>query len=107
MQLKDLYKNFGTSTPEEQAEFISQYRLRRAGDLEATPTAQKRKSATGTTAKSKLTLSEEEKLLMKMLGLKQKDILAARSKKSEEEDAEENGAELLQESTFEGGEEDE
>ena len=107
MQLKDLYKNFGTSTPEEQAEFISQYRLKRASELESISTVQKRKPTTRTSAKAKLTLSEEEKLLMKMLGLKQKDILAARSKKSEEEDAEENGAELLQESTFEGGEENE
>ena len=106
MQLKDLYKNFGTSTPEEQAEYISQYRLRRAGDLEAMPTVQKRRSTTGVSTKAKLTLSEEEKLLMKMLGLKQKDILAVRAKLADESDIEENGVELLQDSTFEGGEEE-
>ena len=108
MQLGQLYKNFGTSSPEEQAEFMSVYRLKRASDLSSSPTVQKKRSITGNGASSlKLALSEEEKLLMKMLGLKQKDILAARSKKSEEEDVEENGAELLQESTFEGGEENE
>lgn len=106
MQLKDLYKNFGTSTPDEQAEFVAQYRLRRASDLESTPTVQRKKSTTKTTGGLKITLSEEEKLLMKMLGLKQKDILAARMTNIQDEELKNNGAELLKDSTFDEGDEE-
>ena len=51
MLLSQLYKNFGKSSPEEQAEFISQYRLRRATDLETTPAVRERKPTTGTVVK--------------------------------------------------------
>ena len=104
MLLSQLYKNFGKSSPEEQAEFISQYRLRRAQDLETTPTARERKSTTATTLR-KLVLSEEEKLLMKLLGLKQKDVMAMREIKASIDEAEANDVALLNDTTFEEGDE--
>ena len=104
MQLSQLYKNFGTASPEEQAEFISAYRLRRANDLATTPANKGRKLTTGMVLK-KLVLSEEEKLLMKLLGLKQKDVLAMRELKASIDEAEINDAVLLSDSTFEEGDE--
>jgi hypothetical protein len=104
MLLSQLYKNFGKSSPEEQAEFISQYRLRRATDLETTPAVRERKPTTGTVVK-KLVLSEEEKLLMKLLGLKQKDVMAMRELKASIDEAGVNDTALLNDSTFEEGDE--
>lgn len=104
MQLGQLYKNFGTSSPEEQAEYVAAYRLRRAADLATTPANKKRKLTAGTVLK-KLVLSEEEKLLMKLLGLKQKDILAMRELKTSIDEADMNDATLLNDSTFEEGDE--
>ena len=104
MQLGQLYKNFGTSSPEEQAEYVAAYRLRRAADLATTPANKKRKLTAGTVLK-KLVLSEEEKLLMKLLGLKQKDILAMRELKTSIDEADMNDATLLNDSTFGEGDE--
>jgi hypothetical protein len=106
MQLGQLYKNFGTSSPEEQAEFMSVYRLKRASDLSSSPTVQKKRSTTSNGASAqKITLSEEEKLLMKMLGLKQKDILAARQTSIVEVESAESEVDLLKDSTFGEGDE--
>ena len=104
MLLSQLYKNFGTSSPEEQAEYVAAYRLRRAADLATTPANKERKLTAGTVLK-KLVLSEEEKLLMKLLGLKQKDILAMRELKTSIDEADMNDATLLNDSTFEEGDE--
>ena len=104
MLLSQLYKNFGTSSPEEQAEYVAAYRLRRAADLATTPANKKRKLTAGTVLK-KLVLSEEEKLLVKLLGLKQKDILAMRELKTSIDEADMNDATLLNDSTFEEGDE--
>lgn len=106
MQLGQLYKNFGTSSPEEQAEFMSAYRLKRASDLSSSPTEKKKRSTINTGASAqKLALSEEEKLLMKMLGLKQKDILAARQTSIVEVESAESEVDLLKDSTFDEGDE--
>ncbi len=104
MQLKDLYKNFGESTPEEQAAFIAAYRLRRASDLAVSPTVQKRQPTTKPKATPKLALSEEEKALMKMLGLKQKVILAARQLRIDDAGNNDDST-LLNDNTFEEGDE--
>jgi hypothetical protein len=48
MQLGQLYKNFGTSSPEEQAEFMSAYRLKRASDLDGSPGPRKKRTTKGT-----------------------------------------------------------
>jgi hypothetical protein len=103
MRLENLYLNFGTGSSEEQAKYISEYRLRRAQDLERVPTSKKKSVST----KSKLELTEEEKVIMKMLGLKQKDILALRSMtvEAEEETVEETG-ELFKDETFDEEEEE-
>lgn len=109
MQLGQLYKNFGTSSPEEQAEFMSAYRLKRASDLDGSPGPQKKRATKGTTKgtnpASKITLSEEEKLLVKMLGIKQKDILAMRQTSIAEIESLESEADLLKDSTFAEGDE--
>ncbi len=99
MQLKDLYKNFGTSTPGEQAEFIAQYRLRRSQDLEKVVSSSTRKSSS-VTSLPKIELSSEEKLLMKKLGLKMRDITALRSSVVTENDDEKDEATLLVDNTF-------
>jgi len=97
MRLENLYLNFGTSSPEAQAEYISAYRLRRAQDLEKIPTPKKK----GGSVKTRLELTDEEKTIMKLLGLKQKDIFALRatSLEAEEDDAEETG-ELFKEDSL-------
>lgn len=105
MQLGQLYKNFGTSSPEEQAEFMSAYRLKRASDLDGSPGPQKKRATKGTSPASKITLSEEEKLLVKMLGLKQKDILAMRQTSIAEVESLESEADLLKDPTFDEGDE--
>ena len=104
MLLSQLYKNFGKSSPEEQAEYVAAYRLRRAADLATTPANKERKLTAGTVLK-KLILSEEEKLLMKLLGLKQKDVLAMRELKTSIDEADLNDTALLNDSTFEEGDE--
>lgn len=100
MRLENLYPNFGTASPEDQAAYISVYRLRRAEDLAKLSTYKKRQSSIS----SKPELTEEEKVVMRMLGLKQKDILALRASLEVEEESD-NGIELFADSTFEGEEE--
>lgn len=78
MRLENLYSNFGLASPEDQAAYISAYRLRRAEDLEKSFARSKKKS-TASRSKIDLSLTDEEKRLAKMLGLKQKDMLALRA----------------------------
>lgn len=103
MRLEQLYFNFGDALPEEQLAFISSYRLRRAQDLEKSVPSKKK---TTTSTKIKLELTPEEKMIMKMLGLKQKDVIALREAKITEEEDDELSGELFKDSTFdEEGEE--
>jgi hypothetical protein len=74
MRLEQLYTNFGESSPEQQAAYMASYRLRRAQDLEKVP-----KAKTKAGVKTSLALTEEEKTIMKILGIKQKDIIAMRA----------------------------
>jgi len=104
MQLHQLYENFGLALPERQQAMIAAYRLRRAEDMAKPSTYKKKKPST---AKPKLELTEQEKLVMQLLGLKQKDILALRAATSvEEDDIADDATELFKDSTYEG-EEDE
>jgi len=96
MRLENLYPNFGTASPEDQAAFISGYRLRRAEDMSRPSTYPKKKSSV---KKSKIDLSESEKALAKKLGLSQKDMLLLRTSVKIEE--EENDTALLNDNTFE------
>ncbi len=81
MQLQDLYKNFNDANEEEQLAILVEYRRRRAVDLE---TELPKKKPTSTS--SKILLTEEEKAIMKALGLKQKDIIALRALNAPSED---------------------
>lgn len=101
MRLEDLYTNFGKSSPEEQAKFVAAYRLKRAIDLE-TPVKSKQKT---TVAKQSIELSEAELTLMKMLGLKKKDMLALRTEASTDNGEESGtGEDLFKDDTFDEGE---
>ena len=104
MQLQQLYENFALASPERQQEMIASYRLRRAEDMAKPSTYKKKKPST---AKPKLELTEQEKLVAQLLGLKPKDILALRAATSvEEEEVADDSAELFKDSTYEGGEEE-
>jgi hypothetical protein len=76
MKLEELYPNYNEMTQEERFAFVAGYRFKRASDLSHTeePSAKKQ---------GLLVLSEEEKVLMKLLGIKQKDIKALRALKDE------------------------
>ena len=102
MRLEQLYKNFGSSSVEDQTAYIVEYRLKRAKDLETIP-----KSKPSTTSKKiSYELTDEEKALMKLLGIKKRDLEALRSATSNG-DAEETGTseDLFKDDTF-GGDED-
>jgi hypothetical protein len=77
MRLENLYPNFGKSSPEAQARYVADYRLKRAEDMAKTPTWPKQKKTTTSTKAPPLT--EEEKIVMKLLGLTKKEIIALRS----------------------------
>lgn len=83
MRLENLYENFGSASPERQAQYMSEYRLRRSEDMSKTPTWPKPKKISKG-KKPKVILTGEEKVLMKLLGLKQKDVVALRSLTEEE-----------------------
>lgn len=106
MRLENLYENFGLVSYEKQLDFISLYRLKRAEDLRGPSTYPKRKSTKSTVKRSKidLSLTDEEKALIKMLGIKQKDILALRAITSTDQNDidtdTDSGTELLQDSIF-------
>jgi hypothetical protein len=93
MRLENLFKNFSTSSTAEQLEFLVSYRLRRAEDMEKPSTFRKKKAPS--TASAKPTLTEEEKLLMKLLGLKPKDLIALRGAANQDSDEEDDHAEEL------------
>jgi hypothetical protein len=76
MKLENLHADFGVAQPEEQALMLSAYRLRRAEDMQK-PGRVWRKPVE--TASKPPAFTTEEKAVMKMLGLKQKDMLALRS----------------------------
>jgi len=97
MRLENLYPNFGTASLEDQAAYISAYRLRRAEDM-AKPSTYPKKQSAG--KGSKIDLSDEEKKLMKMLGLKQKDMLLLRASITTEVE-EDDDTVLLKDNTFE------
>ncbi len=98
MRLENLYLNFGTSSPEEQAAYISSYRLRRAEDM-AKPSSMKKKP--GKAVSTKVTLSDEEKAVMKLLGLKMKDVIALREAVIDTGEVEEETGNLFEDTTFE------
>ena len=77
MRLENLYPNFGKSSLEEQANYIATYRLRRAEDMGKQPTWPKPKKVSKSKAKA-LPLTEAEKSIMSLMGLKKKDVLAMR-----------------------------
>ena len=100
MRLEDLYPNFGNMNIEEQAVYVTQYRHKRAEDLQVFAPARVSKKP----KQNKLELTTEEKLLMKALGLKQKDMLALKSSVGEEvKESEDN---IFVDDTYEEEEDD-
>jgi hypothetical protein len=80
MKLEELYPNYNELNQEERIAFVASYRFKRASDLSHTdePSAKKQ---------GLLVLTEEEKALMKLLGIKQKDIKALRALQGNEPEA--------------------
>jgi len=77
MRLENLYPNFGKASPAEQASYVATYRLRRAEDMGKTPTWPKPKKVSTAKARA-LPLTEAEKSIMQLMGLKKKDVIAMR-----------------------------
>lgn len=102
MRLEDLFTNFGRSSIEDQTKFIAEYRLRRAKDLDSIQSGVKPKTNSSKTT-SKVELSAEEKALMKMLGIKQKDVAALRalSQIAEPESDIDSTGEIFKDDSFE------
>ena len=99
MRLENLYENFGQLSPEKQQGYIAFYRLRRAADMDKPAFKKKRKS--GTAAPKKNELTEQEKLLMQLLGLKKNEVLALRSITEDSEvEANMDDEKLLQDPTY-------
>lgn len=103
MRLENLFQNFGRSSPEDQLKYIVEYRLRRATDLEVIPKA---KPIT-TTKKLTLDLTDEEKALMKLLGIKKKDIVDLRAANNGDAEESGSGEELFKDDTYEEGDSNE
>ena len=99
MRLENLYPNFGKACVEEQAAFISAYRLRRAEDMAKPSTYAKRASVNK--SKIDLSLTPEELALMNMLGLKKKDMMLLRASTEIIEEST-NDVDLFTDNTFEG-----
>lgn len=76
MRLENLYPNFVTAPSELQLQILSTYRQKRAEDM-AKPNTFRVKA---TTAKANALTSEEE-IIMKLLGLKKKEVLVMRQMK--------------------------
>ena len=81
MLLRDLYQHFYALDEDEQRIFIARYRARRGAEFEADRAEYEAKSQRKGTTKRQpaIALSEEEKILMKKLGLTQKQLRALRA----------------------------
>ena len=78
MQLKDLYQNFAGGDDNYQRHMVQQYRTRRADEFEADRIAYESRPKRGKRAPA-MQLTEEEKLLMKKLGLKPAQLRALKA----------------------------
>ena len=78
MRLENLYENFGLASPSMQAQYIINYRLRRAEDMEK-PSNWPKEKKTSSPKQAASPITDEEAALMKLLGLKKKDVLALRA----------------------------
>lgn len=97
MRLENLYSNFGLMSVDEQQKFISDYRFKRQMELDSTKQATKVKSSV---KGSKIELSDDEKTLMKLLGIKAKDIEVLRNAANIEEHSQNDEA-IFADDTFE------
>ena len=76
MRLENLYHNFVTSPPEIQLQILSAYRQKRAEDMAKPNTFRVKAVKAAANA-----LTEEEQIVMKLLGLKKKEVIAMRQLK--------------------------
>jgi hypothetical protein len=103
MILEYLYPNFGLASSEDQLAYVTSYRFRRSQDLAKTPPS-RRRSSSASRSKIDLSLTEEEKRVMKLLGLKKKDIITLRDFMTEPEESSDD-VKLLLDPTYEEEEE--
>ncbi len=80
MKLYELYPKFESLSDEDRCKFVAQYRKQRSLDLTKTSKDKSKKEKESITA-----FSNEEKLMMKLLGLKAKDLRALKAMKLEQE----------------------
>ncbi len=81
MRLENLYKNFGESSPEAQALYVTEYRLRRAEDMMKVPSWPKPSKKKGKKRVKAAPLTPEEKAIQSLLGLTKKQVISMRSLK--------------------------
>lgn len=84
MKLEELYQDFELLSPEERMAFVAEYRAKRASELRKNDEAKTKKQLS-------IGFTEQEKLMMKLLGLKAKDLKALKSLK--DDDVSENNSE--------------
>lgn len=109
MRLENLYSNFADQSSEEQIAFVIAYRQRRAEDMSRLVSTKVKGKKSTSGKESIIDLSDEEKTLMKALGLKKKDMIALRQLSSVEEpqaEEDEHAADIFKEDTYEEGEDD-
>jgi len=106
MRLEGLYSNFGEMSPEDQLAYIASYRLRRAEDMEKPPTYVRKKATKSTAKRSKIDFSDEEKFLMKSLGLKAKDLILLRESTAVPEEVEEDDAAIFDDGSYSEGDDE-
>jgi hypothetical protein len=96
MRLENLYPNFATLTFDDQVAFVASYRARRAEDFLIILKKKGSKKSEG----SKPVLTEEEKILCKVLGMTQKNLLALKAMREVEPVEEEGAEELFKDDTY-------
>jgi hypothetical protein len=86
MQLKHLYKDFDEEDDVGQRTMVATYRTRRASEFEGDRVAYERKQRKAATKRAPaIKLTDEEKVLMKKLGLTQAQVRALKAMQAEEE----------------------
>jgi len=83
MKLEELYQDFALLDPVGKLSFVSEYRVLRSYNLKSEVNVKTRKVPETTS------FTEQEKLLMKLLGLKAKDLRALKALKEERSEVEE------------------
>jgi hypothetical protein len=97
MKLEQMYPNFLIMSEAEKVSFVAGYRQKRNLDLNSIPEKEK-------SVRSKIDVTEEERAVLKMLGISLGDVKSLRGQESFE--SPEETAALFEDNTFAEGEEE-